>query len=396
MEPNHNNSNNNTETPKVLSLSSLRTWFGEKTSELPSLPAWSTVKEKFEELGEHLDAKLDYFTGQVPNRTSSEPTEEIPESQLCFLPKELLFVIFGFLGSVHPPDLLNCFYVSKRWHQIASDRYLWQSLYTYYLRRWSILIVEENFENAPPMEDDWGAKAVKLLDFFDSQTSNRRRRILTSKTAIGKIFLNYRWNSKLYKDKIDEYFKEMQFVPRGVPNLPQHTKKLNLPFGRKVYKIPMFGEGLDNSAKKLLYEIMWSPESPFRFTDLYPGVAGIGSGVGVSINNVSLHLAAIYVPDRIERSLGDFFKSANGFIFVMDASPDVSKAKKEMDLVLEGYGRPDTPVLILVCGNEGHMEMALELENSGVGKRRWCVVGMLSHDLRCVFKGLDWLSKNLP
>jgi hypothetical protein len=62
----------------------------------------------------------------------------------------------------------------------------------------------------------------------------------------------------------------------------------------KVYPIPMFGEGLDSSAKKLLYNMMWSSVAPYKLSKLHAGVEGIGSGVGFNINGLELNLVALY------------------------------------------------------------------------------------------------------
>ncbi|KAL6062074.1 ADP-ribosylation factor [Balamuthia mandrillaris] len=102
------------------------------------------------------------------------------------------------------------------------------------------------------------------------------------------------------------------------------------PFKKRVYKIPMFGEGLEHSAKKLLYAMMWQPESPFLMTRLCSGVEGIGSGVGFEVSGKELNLAAmhkyedrgVFSFDKVRPLWRQFFASADGLIFVVDNNSD--------------------------------------------------------------------------
>ena len=82
---------------------------------------------------------------------------------------------------------------------------------------------------------------------------------------------------------------------------------------KHIPRIPIFGQGLNESGKALLYRIMWAPESPFTITsmrreryildnlftfelstDLFPGVEGVGSGIGVKINKKEINFSAFY------------------------------------------------------------------------------------------------------
>ena len=77
---------------------------------------------------------------------------------------------------------------------------------------------------------------------------------------------------------------------------------------------------------------MWGDKSLFKISNLYPGVEGIGSGVGFDlINGAEINLAVMHryedrkVFESVRPKWRKFFKNSEGFIFVMSHEVDIAK-----------------------------------------------------------------------
>jgi len=202
-----------------------------------------------------------------------------------------------------------------------------------------------------------------------------------------------------------------QIITNNPQSLNFHPKRLDLtPSFSDTHKILVVGDGLETSAKRLVYDMMWGNNTSFKMTKLYPGADGIGSGVGFEFNGADLNICAIYniaqllfQEDYIEKWIG-LFREATGLILVMDLLGDPSTVKNELDLLTE-YGlnlRPGIPLVVLVCKHEidpnstfpSCQSIATQLGLSELD-RPWCVRIVEVRNLDGVFEGIDWLLSSL-
>jgi len=195
-------------------------------------------------------------------------------------------------------------------------------------------------------------------------------------------------------------------IANSAESLKEQKKKFNPSFSNP-YKILIVGDGLETSAKKLVYDMMWGSNTCFKMTNLYPGADGIGSGVGFEVNGSRLNVSAIYdytvlfseKEDYIEKWI-TLFNEANALIFVMDLEGDPYEVKIELDR-LSQYGlvlRPNVPLAIFACKHEldpmvtypTPTTISEQLELSFLN-RPWCVRTVEVKTLDGVFEGLDWI-----
>jgi len=348
------------------------------------------------------------------NDKDAEKDEE-QNGPITVLPGDMLLQIIILLGE-NPNDIFRAGLVCKDWHRCSTNETLWVILYNNHQYSWDTV---EGHGPLEPKPKDWASKAFatssKILEFFDDETK-KAKATESEKIAVltwkQKFIFQHKRNSAFYNKKVATICEKMYQRPKTKLNLIaqvdpwQVHKKINLkhlpfqvPFVKRVYKLPMFGEGLDSSAKKLLYQMMWGEETPFRINCLYPGVEGIGSGVGFSINDKQLNLAAMYIQRTIPKQLGEFFRTADGLIFVTDSTVEFTKVKEELDSVLVEYSKPDAPLLVFSCtksimGNYKPIEIAQQLELTKL-TRKWCVTSIKFNNLQSAYKGLDWLTNAL-
>lgn len=224
----------------------------------------------------------------------------------------------------------------------------------------------------------------------------------------------------------------LSFLPKSIRTTLQR---------KQVFKVPMFGRGLDLSAKKLLYNMIWSLESPFPVCGLHPGSGGIGSGVAFNVEGKELNLTVIYEEEGVFEKLRpvwrDFLqKDSSGLILVMDNRGDtesLAMAKRELARFVSYDCDPDDdrarecsekedeqerplavttlPLLVFLCdagtddvppetrptappltaARVAH-EFALSARMRG---RKWCVRHVCPDSLQGIAEGLHWLAANL-
>jgi F-box-like len=147
-------------------------------------------------------------------------------------------------------------------------------------------------------------------------------------------------------------------------------------FGDEAVLVPIAGEGLATSCKKLLYSMMWKKDTfPFPVVGMRPGNEGIGSGVNFLVNGVKLSLAPLYrsdergVLDNVTRpAWRDFFGSARGFIFVYDSSGTADTNRAQLDKLRRAAGAaaPQSPLLVIVAA-DSHTSSSSSSSSSSSG-----------------------------
>lgn len=389
------------------------------------------------------------------------------------LPDELKVLVFSYLPS---DQLLSSVpRVCKEWQRLAEDDHLWRERFlserdqwnvfgshrthldfnhsqssntsTYYDSLSWLLGLEENASETGESsdEDEKQTSSASNTPFSGLQKSRgatrRRRKPQTSSSS---------QKTKEAKDKALRVMDECLDPPAPFETWRQlyvHTKVINQQsksaeraldriakkssssssfwpmikrpfqhaFGGKSapLSVPIFGGGLDTSAKHLLYRMMWSSGSPFQMTRLYPGKAGIGSGVGFKVQGVELNLSSFYRMrdeivlealwkererdreakktereealrqntlveelkklDEVRRRWIGFFREAAAFVYILDRSNiqdrlTLSLARQEIAALLPSDNH--APLLVLVfCPDSEDRARRLEVDEVDPGMR---------------------------
>lgn len=291
---------------------------------------------------------------ELPNKQeplSSQATEAPSGASLIdqALPKELMLFLFSYLD-VKSLSHRACL-VSKAWFQLANEEMLWKDRY------WKDVSTWDSVHAARPTTSNksWGALYTNTQKVLYGKLFNGVSLQTTEPSWKRKFMAQYNYNCEDYKNHV-----KLRTAP--VSNLQRKVEPyagglgFRSPFGGKTYKIVIVGEGLETSAKCLVYEMMWGANTPFKMTKLYPGNGGIGSGVGFELNGVDLNITAIYNHSQMlqrgaQQQWIDLFKDTHAVMFVMDVYGDTTTVKQELDALLDTQnGLSSTaPVIVLAC-----------------------------------------------
>lgn len=277
-------------------------------------------------------------------------------------------------------DILSSALVCKAWWNVTKQEQLWRHLFQRDSPSWHLLCRNEAH--------------------LASSSNNKWR------TA---YLCQYRLNKSRFAPS--QVAAKLSLFAESVAGVGQW--ELRLPFARKVHRILMFGEGLETSARKLLYTLLWSKNSPFQMTRAYPGVEGVGSGFGFRVGSKELALAALYkydtpgVFDRVRPQWRELFLSTSGFVFVVDPNEELARARADLASFMDAeWIPPSAPLLVLVIHRASDatrsspgatpvaVAEALQL-NERRSKNflvRYCA---WPDGLHGVVDGISWLSENL-
>lgn len=337
--------------------------------------------------------------------------------------KNVLTFSFRFLP---PEDLISsvCI-VSREWRKLANDDRSWKWRYLREQNNWNVFGFNPQFINytilpekenvqiekkneQPEIEEPMSWKIWYLQQYFQNNKSfNSPQRALR----------------KITENKAHPF----KFLSRGIKNPTGGLKVLMTATHNKngkpcdSFRVPIFGQSMQSAAAGLLYRLMWSQESPLFVTRMYPGIDGIGSGIGFKVNSKPLNLAAIYGDCSADVSdWTDFFESANGFIYVIDceiSDEQIVKAQLELHSVLKT--NEFVPLIVFSCDNTLNTASEIDIQKNNavedakeeiklvrtpceIGKllrlteltqRRWCVHG--AKTIGDICKGLEWLTSEL-
>jgi hypothetical protein len=318
---------------------------------------------------------------------------------ISYLPDDVLTSILILVGDVYLFNIIPL--VSKHWHGLINNemfwkkRYLdcaplWQSYLSYHIPKSKI---QKLLHKTTAFYENWIANEEEISD------PKLQEELLWKQ----KYFIQYSRNNPEYYQYIKEHRQTVSFSNHSLSLQP---KKMNFsPAFKNTYKILVVGEGLETSAKKLVYDMMWGTNTPFKMTGLYPGTEGIGSGVGFEVNGVDLNISAIYnyfgllSYEYYMQKWIDLFRESHGLIFVMDLVGDPSLVKSEMDLLKEyAISLPvGLPLLVLACKQQieestciSPQSIADQLQLNELG-RPWCVRTVEIRSLDGLYEGMDWI-----
>jgi len=355
-----------------------------------------------------------------------------PKPLFHVLPNELKLYIFSFL----PPEELirTVCLVCREWRKLGNDEESWKERFYADADAWNIVGYHpaypksiQHMPNELPFIKSWHSHSIAELNPH-MHTKQGKELTMSWKSWYIQQYLH---NSKLHHSPEHALRKIMSqgssFRPSkrngsGPAVMMFQTQTRNIRSQKRdIFRIPIFGQAMEGSASGLLYKLMWSQESPLLVTGLYPGVDGIGSGVGFKINSTSLNLAAIYGDCASDISeWKEFFEAADGFIYVVDyciTDSQILHAQKELKTVLQT--NDGVPLVVFSCvgfSDEQPHEDQLQDDQlapipsdlpvirspsqiaAGLGllnlsSRRWCVRSAQS--LSDICKGLEWLSMEM-
>lgn len=362
-----------------------------------------------------------------------------PKPLFHTLPNELKLYIFSFIS---PEDLIfSVCFVSKEWKKLAMDDRSWEWRFKREIKNWNTYgfhpkyskLLNSSYNNYYHHNHSF-KKEINELDLppisdFECVMSNNENRIMSWKNWYLQQYLH---NSKGFQSAgkalgklVTNRSQRKNRHRMNIFSIPRISSSRSSPSSsyekEPVFCIPIFGQAMDSSASGLLYSIMWSRESPLNVTGLYPGVDGIGSGVGFKVSSKRLNLAAIYgeYPMDFDSYWKDFFKIANALIYVIDASISDDNLLIATNELKEAMRiNPRIPLMIFACKLKPEeeeeedrdkemikdeknnilkyrnpFELAEELQVKYEISRKWCIQSVDTVSDIC--RGLEWISSIL-
>lgn len=286
--------------------------------------------------------------------------------------------IFGFLG---PKDLCRAAAVCQLWHGLSNHNLLWRPLLRAHIPSWTMVT------NATQPHDHLG--------FWSA-----RETYLRCSPEVNKTALSLRQRS---------------------------TSLFRLPFSRRLLRIAIFGQGLEGCAAGLVGGMLWGGSFPVQVTGMFPGIDGVGSGVGVlfeqkkEINMITLYKRPaaerrkrrdpqtshlIHSPSGFTEAGRTLCRTLDAFLFVVDsaalcgASGELIAAdlRTELAELLDmRWTDRAAPVLVLACRPTAQSDTLSAVATAdalhlGALSRRWLVCSVSMDNFNePLCHGLRWL-----
>jgi hypothetical protein len=177
--------------------------------------------------------------------------------------------------------------------------------------------------------------------------------------------------------------------------------------------VPIFGNALETSARRLVYRLMWgSAEAPplFQVQGVFPGTGGMGGGVAFHVGRKTLKVAPFYSWSKtleLGPVLLEAMRACHGLVFVVDDKMlDVETERTEMAEMLNKIlevSAAMVPILVLnFCDAEGRHThnpktvislLGFDIEST---KRVISVRNVVEGTDQGVGEGFLWLSEVIP
>jgi len=294
-------------------------------------------------------------------------------------------------------DIVRMSLVCKNWSSLLSRQHVWRSLFLRELPAWRVLTSDYRTGAS------WAQIARMQRSALSASTSMVSCGAEVPAVDWKRFFLQqYGLNCRQFRP--DVFAEKLDHWTADVSTFP-----LPFPFKSKVYRVPMFGWGMETSAKQILYELLWCKNSPFVLTKAYPGVIGIGSGFGFRVNGKEINIAAMYPPaaeataPQLRPLWQKLFENSNGFVFVVDGNRPLEDAGAELAAVIdERWFQPGAPLLVLYVVSNTQTASSPTLGDIASALRlmqfktlRWSVRVYNISSIQGVVDGLAWLASCL-
>eukprot|EP00026_Physarum_polycephalum_P010017 Phypoly_transcript_10160.p1 GENE.Phypoly_transcript_10160~~Phypoly_transcript_10160.p1 ORF type:complete len:427 (+),score=76.99 Phypoly_transcript_10160:96-1283(+) len=356
--------------------------------------------------------------------------ETVDESALGQLPVEIRHTICSFLSS---SDLLHLSQVSCAWNLMCNDEVHWKAVFDREKLNWDSI---QCYAPTASLWNKFSSQASYVSDLWSEYpASPLQQNPVTFPKWKTTLTLNHLANlhkSKATSPASSSLSSSSPLLPNSPSlaslssdvaqsikaNAPALASKivskispvvgqLKVPF-KKTYRIPMFGEGLESTSKDLLYSMMWPQNAPlFAVTGLFPGVEGMGSGVGFNVDNVNMNIAALHRChlDDLRSKWKSYFQKSDGIIYVVSCKNMFNTpVRKHLAHIVAGE-EPLVPtksplLVLLVCDDPlgatvRPSEMAEQLNLDELEGRAWCVQLVDMSTLSGLPQGLSWLASKV-
>lgn len=360
----------------------------------------------------------------------AEPVIITDESAIGQLPMEIKQHICSFMSS---RDLMHMSQVSSFWNILCNDEALWKLKFDVEKYQWDSVqnckntgssmwekvvrvssqeisdFWEYEVNRSPPQQTAPASPSWKAT-FITNYLANTPKKAkddaslngdaTSSPDVEGKVLANIQNMRKAIKSNTPVIMNKLALKISPVMD------QLKVPF-KKIHRIPMLGEGLESTSKDLLYTMMW-PEnaSNFRATCLYPGVEGFGSGVGFSVGDVNLNIAALHrcSLDDPRAAWKSYLSKADGIIYVVSSKDLLNTERRKLNRIVGGRDSLvpiQIPLLVLlVCEDPLNnrlrpSDLADQLNLEGLEGRTWCTQIVEMDTLKGLPEGLQWMASKL-
>jgi len=346
------------------------------------------------------------------------------------LPVEIQKTVISYFDVA---DILKLESVCKDLQNIISKEDIWKDLYERENSHWNAL------ENCPKSNESLKGSILKFASRFISiKLSEQETPVSKENNPFSwRIYFlqQYLLNKNLHVERQSLTSRIKSFLPGNInsdevsdnqssplriqrsnntvnPPLATNLQSSYIPsiFKKTVHRIPILSHKL---AKKFLYNMMYNENSPYKMTCLYPGVEGIGSGVGYLINQKDLSLAPLPSirfdkdENKVRSVTREFVREASGFIFIVNTR-DVSSSIEELRIFSEWISKDD-PVLILCNADKlpplpdqlaisqedlkvTKLPKILQIDGTEWNDKTWCIRMYSKFSLEGLSDGMNWLT----
>jgi len=104
--------------------------------------------------------------------------------------------------------------------------------------------------------------------------------------------------------------------------------------------------------------------------------------------------------DKIRPVWKEFFRSSNGFVYVVDPT-NIEKSREEIEnFIREEWIDVHAPLLVVICTDDltespKLVEMADKLGLNARKERNWCLRTISVNSFEGIVNGMNWLASNL-
>jgi len=306
-------------------------------------------------------------------------------SLIHHLPTEIKMMIFEYMQI---EDILKLSAVCVHFYNLLNADSYWKSIFERDQNKWKAI--------GNPFKRDtiWKNLSVTFRDYVLGEHMAKNQQSIWKKKYMTQYFEN------------NKDIRSIQ-VKSGLAQINFTAVEWRSPFQKKIYRVPMFGEGMEfGASKKFLYTLLWSNNSPFNMTRVYPGIEGIGSGFGFKIGGKEISLSAMYMCEerntfsKIRPVWREFFKSSKGFVYVVDPS-NIEKSREEIEnFIREEWIDVHAPLLVVMCTDDlpespKLIEVAEKLGLNTRKERNWCLRSISVNSFEGIVNGMNWLAANL-
>ncbi len=173
--------------------------------------------------------------------------------------------------------------------------------------------------------------------------------------------------------------------------------------------VPIFGNALETTARKLVYRLMWgNEEAPpwFPVAGVFPGAGGMGGGVAFHVAGTEMRLAPFYSWEKdVKKSdpLVVMLSQSDGLTFVVDDGVMESETEQRsmcatINMVVEA-AKPLAPILVLSFASGAHQcdarRVLTLLGLDTLSGRAICVRTVPESTDTGVAEGFEWLAETL-